>query len=87
MSDVIVMDAVRGLQELIAADGGAFEYLGFESSNGEVSLRLILDQVTCPECILPPETLRQVASDYLRRCAPGVTVVKLEDPREADTSS
>jgi Fe-S cluster biogenesis protein NfuA len=87
MSDVGVVEAVRGLQELIEADGGAFEFLGFESSDGVVSLRLVLDRVTCPECILPPEMLQQIASDYLRRCVPGVTLVKVEDPRQADSVS
>jgi hypothetical protein len=87
MSDVGVVDALRGLQELIEADGGAFEYLGYESAEGVISLRLTLDNVTCPECILPPEMLRQIASDFMRRSVPGVTLVKIEDPREAGLSS
>jgi hypothetical protein len=87
MSDGQVVDAVRGLQELIEADGGAFECLGYDPAGGVISLRLILDRVTCEECILPPEMLREVTSDYMRRRMPGLTAVQLEDPREPGLSS
>jgi hypothetical protein len=55
MADAGVPDAVRSLQELIEADGEAFE--SFEHTNQVLRLPLVLDGVTCEECILPPEML------------------------------
>jgi hypothetical protein len=78
--DAGVADAVRSLQELIEADGGAIEFLEFK--NQVLRLRLVLDGVSCEECILPPEMLRQVAWSYVHSRAPGVGGVELDDPRE-----
>src|SRR5439155_2946656 len=69
MDDSGVLEAVAGLQQLIEADGGAFELIGVDPP-GVVRLRLVLDSVTCEECILPPDVLAQVATDFMRRTAP-----------------
>ncbi len=82
MADTGLTDAIEGLQALIEADGGAFELLAFDSSQGTLRLRLNLDRVTCEECILPPDVLRQVAADFVHRALPYVAVVEVDDPRE-----
>jgi Fe-S cluster biogenesis protein NfuA len=87
MIDTVVLDAVEGLQALIEGDGGSFELMGYDPSEATLRLRLNLDRVTCEECILPPDVLRQVAGDFLRRMAPEVSVVEVADPREASPGS
>ena len=59
MTDPGVIDTLQELQALIEADGGAFEMVRFDPSDGILRLRLVLDHVTCEECILPPEMLRE----------------------------
>ena len=83
MTEVKVVDAVQGLQAFIEADGGAFELVEFNSSAGSLRLRLVLDHVTCEECILPPDMLREVATSFVRRTAPQVASVEVDDPRTA----
>jgi hypothetical protein len=80
MADHVVLDAVAGLQTLIEADGGAFELVD-DGTDRVLHVRLVMDAVTCAECILPPDMLRQVADDYVRRIAPGITRVEVDDPR------
>jgi Fe-S cluster biogenesis protein NfuA len=82
LADTELTKALNGLQALIEADGGAFELIGFDSSQATVRLRLNLDRVTCEECILPPDVLRDVAADFLSRVVPYVAVVEVDDPRE-----
>jgi hypothetical protein len=81
MDDSGVVEAVAGLQQLIEADGGAFELIGMD--RGVLRLKLLLDNVECEECILPPDALAQVANDFVRRTAPEVARVELDDPRPA----
>lgn len=82
MSGSDVASAVAGLQQLIEADGGAFELIGVDQ-HGVLHLRLVLDNVTCEECILPTDALTQVATDFVRRTAPDIVRVELADPRPA----
>jgi Fe-S cluster biogenesis protein NfuA len=82
VADTGLTDAIERLQALIESDGGSFELLAFDSSKATLRLRLNLDRVTCAECILPPDALRQVAADFLRRALPYVAVVEVDDPRE-----
>ncbi len=81
MTDPGVIDTLQELQALIEADGGAFEMVRFDPSDGILRLRLVLDHVTCEECILPPEMLRELATDFVRRRAPQVALVEIDDPR------
>jgi hypothetical protein len=84
VTDPGVVDAVAGLQAFVDGDGGAFELVGFEAPDGVLRLRLVMDSVTCEECILPPDALAQIVSDFVRRTAPAVARVELDDPRLND---
>jgi Fe-S cluster biogenesis protein NfuA len=81
VSDTDVGEVVRGLQALVEADGGSFEFIGFDHASGILGLRLSLEQVTCEECVLPPEMLHEIATSFVQKLAPEIKVVDLEDPR------
>ena len=72
--------AVAGVRDLVEADGGAVEVVGFD--DGVASLRLVLDGAECRECVMPRQFLEQVALDMMANEVPGLTSVSIEDPRE-----
>jgi hypothetical protein len=78
-----VMAAVEQLQCLVEADGGVFDLVGFDDATGVLHLRLVTDNVTCAECILPPDQLAEIATAFVRRTAAEVARVDLDDPRRA----
>jgi Fe-S cluster biogenesis protein NfuA len=72
--------ALSGVRELVAADGGDIEVVGFAA--GEASLRLILEGAECRECVMPRQFLEQIALDLMGPQLDGLKSVKIEDPRE-----
>jgi Fe-S cluster biogenesis protein NfuA len=75
-----VAAVIGQLQDLVAADGGAFELLGVDRA-GRVSLRLRLDAVECLDCIVPPPLLADIVERFVGSRLPEVTGTELVDPR------
>ncbi len=46
-----------------------------------VHLRLVLDDVGCEECVLPPDMLRETITESLQRRIAGEFELVLDDPR------
>jgi Fe-S cluster biogenesis protein NfuA len=71
--------AVAALRHLVESDGADLELRNVDESSRTVTVGLVFEGVECPDCVMPPEFLRQVVSqavtDKLR-----ATLV-LEDPR------
>lgn len=67
------------VREPLQADGADLALISY--NDGVVSLRLVLDNVECMECILPKDHLEKVILSQLRNSVPGVQSVALEDPR------
>ena len=78
-----VAAVVGQLQDLVAADGGAFELLGVDRA-GRVSLRLRLDAVECLDCIVPPSLLADMVEQFVGSRLREVTRTELVDPRTED---
>ena len=76
-----VEEAVRGLQALVEADGGAFDLIGFDPEDGVLTVRLALEHVSCAECLLPPEMLHEIATGFVRETVPAIKSINLQDPR------
>ena len=87
VTDAAVVEVVRKLQTLVEGDGGAFEFIGFDHASGALALRLALERVTCADCILPPEMLQQIATSFVRKSAPEIKRVELDDPRASTQGS
>lgn len=67
----------------LGPDGAQVVVTGWDAAAGALSLRLELKSAQCAECVVPRPMLDQLLLDTLRRHAPSVHAVRLDDPREA----
>ena len=65
---------------IVQADGADFELVGVD--DGQVSLRLVLVEAGCAECVMPKQFLEGVVLDILREADSTVRAVHVDDPRE-----
>jgi hypothetical protein len=73
--------AVAELRALVSADGADLVLVGHEPGAGRLSLRLVIPDAHCAECVMPRRALESAA---LTRLGPhGITSVTIDDPREA----
>jgi Fe-S cluster biogenesis protein NfuA len=82
MDQTTVMDALDNVRSLVQADGGDLELVGVDPSSRRVNLRLVLEGVSCHECVMPRPMLEDIAANMLRRSVPDLETVSIEDPRE-----
>ena len=75
-----VDNAVDEVRDLVAADGGGLEVVGLDGK--VLTLRLVLEDAHCIECVMPRMFLEQIAVDAMNRHAAPVTAVSIIDPRE-----
>jgi Fe-S cluster biogenesis protein NfuA len=79
---------VAALRPLVEGDGARLEFVAMDRAEGSVSLRLVLDDVDCLDCVMPREFLEQMSLNVVRSTAPHVERVIIDDPREhAGTTS
>ena len=76
-----VDDALAELRPLVQADGADLVLGTLDPDRGEVVVRLDLAQVSCLECVLPPELLHPMIAEAFSRRVPGLSDVIVEDPR------
>ena len=68
------------VRDLLQLDGGDIELVGFDGAVAE--LRLIVEGAECAECVLPRPLLEDVALKLLQPGTPGLSAVRIDDPRE-----
>ncbi len=71
--------ALEKVKELLRADGG--DIVVSQVNGTEVQLRLILENSSCPECVLPADVLEPIALQMMSAEIPGLTSVSIADPR------
>ena len=76
-----VANAVHEEGRMLRADGGDLILVDVDPKAARIHLRLELSGVSCLDCILPPDFLRQVINDCLARRIPGEFELVLDDPR------
>ncbi len=85
MSDPIdggsVAAAVDEVGRILRADGADLLLLEANPKTARVHLRLVLDAVSCDECVLPPDMLRETIEASLQRRIRGEFELVLDDPR------
>ena len=80
MDETTIMPAVDELRGLVQADGADMTVTGVDGST--VSLRLVVENASCVECVMPREILEQVALNIFQRNGVGADAVVIDDPRE-----
>ncbi|MDB6002893.1 MAG: hypothetical protein JWP52_4592 [Rhizobacter sp.] len=80
-----VSRTVAELSAMFEGDGAALRLTAVDEQLGTVELALALDDISCADCVLPPERLRDVVDGALRRDVPGMRRLLLADPRDTAT--
>ncbi|MGH8978144.1 MAG: hypothetical protein ACRDV7_08730 [Acidimicrobiia bacterium] len=78
-----VAAAVDELAGFLRADGAELVLRDADPATARVHIALLLDAVSCAECILPPDELRQTINAGLARRIVGEFELVLDDPRRS----
>ncbi len=81
MDPAVVGAAIDELAGFLRADGADLLVREANPKIARVHLALVLDRVTCADCILPPDELRATIADALQRRIAEEFELVLDDPR------
>jgi hypothetical protein len=73
---------LAAVDELLGPDGARLAVLRWDAPTGTLAARLELDSAECAACVVPRPMLDTLVLRALRRHAPAVRAVALDDPRE-----
>jgi hypothetical protein len=76
-----VADAVDDIAGFLRADGADLLVRDADPRTDRIHLALVVADVTCAECVLPPDDLRATITDALQRRIAGEFELILDDPR------
>lgn len=83
MDQDAIATAVDELARMLRADGGDLLLVDADSKRDRITLQLVLDDVSCEECVLPPDELFTTVQQSLARRVRGEFELVIEDPRRA----
>jgi Fe-S cluster biogenesis protein NfuA len=78
-----VRAAVTELAGFLRADGGDLVVVEANPKTDRIRLQLVLDDVSCAECILAPSELFATIEQSLQRSVAGEFELVVDDPRNA----
>ena len=81
MDPAAVAAAVDELAGFLRADGADLLVRDANPKTARIHLALVLERVTCADCVLPPDELRATITDALERRIPEEFELVLDDPR------
>jgi hypothetical protein len=81
MDPALVVAAVDELAGFLRADGADLLVREANPKTDRVHLALVMDDVSCADCVLPPDELRETIQEGLRRRVAGEFELVLDDPR------
>jgi hypothetical protein len=76
-----VAEAVDELARVLRADGGDLVLVDADPRRASIALRLVLDDVSCADCVLPPAELYETVQQSLARRVRDEFELVLDDPR------
>lgn len=79
LDPALVGAALEPVRALLTADGGDIELVRVDDDGA--TLRLLLRDANCAECVLPKAMLELVAFDLMAPMVPGLSSVVIDDPR------
>jgi Fe-S cluster biogenesis protein NfuA len=74
----VAVDEVAGF---LRADGGDLVLVDADPRTARIRLAVVLDGVTCDECVLPPQMLHETIENALASRVVGEFELVLDDPR------
>jgi len=84
MMDVgLVATAVDEVAGFLRADGGDLVLVDADPRTARIRLAVVLDGVSCDECILPPEMLHDTIEHALESRVVGEFELVIDDPRQS----
>jgi N-dimethylarginine dimethylaminohydrolase len=75
--------AIEEVARILRADGADLTVLEANPKTARIHLALVLDTVSCEECVLPPDMLYETVEQSLQRRVRGEFELVLDDPRRA----
>jgi hypothetical protein len=76
-----VAAAVDEIGRILRADGGDLVLVDADPRTLRIRLELKFDDVSCEDCILPPDQLAETVNAAITRRVPGEFELVLADPR------
>jgi Fe-S cluster biogenesis protein NfuA len=76
-----VTHAVDEVARILRADGADLTLVDADAKTARVRLALVLDTVSCEDCVLPPAMLFDTIEQSLQRRVAGEFELVLDDPR------
>jgi Fe-S cluster biogenesis protein NfuA len=76
-----VTEAVDEVARMLRADGADLELRDANPKTARIHLVLVLESVSCEECVLPPKMLFETIEQALQRRIVGEFELVLDDPR------
>jgi uncharacterized UPF0146 family protein len=73
--------AVDEIARMLRADGGDLLLVDADARRASISLRLVLDDVSCADCVLPPDQLYETVHLSLARRVREEFELVIDDPR------
>ena len=81
-----VVAAVDEVARMLRADGADLELREANPKTARIHLVLVLESVSCEECVLPPPMLFETIEQSLQRRVAGEFELVLDDPRTTTPS-
>jgi len=81
MDQNAVIEAVDEVARMLRADGADLELREANPKTARIHLVLVLESVSCAECVLPPQMLFETVELALQHRVPGEFELVLDDPR------
>lgn len=79
--------ALSEFRPLLASDGGDLLFESADELEGVVVVRLLIGEATCTECIVEPQMLREILTEFLMgKAIDGLRAVEVIDPRLAEVA-
>ena len=82
-----VAAAVEELGGMLRPDGGDLVLVEANAKTARIRLKLVLDDVSCEDCVLPPDMLFETIEQSLARRVRGEFELVVDDPRRAPLAS
>jgi len=81
MEPTAVRAAVHDIGRMLRADGGDLQLVDADPATARIHVRVVLDDVRCDDCVLPPSQLEAVIEAQLQQQIAGEFELVVDDPR------